>query len=142
MDDELVSTELISAAGGLLWRRTMDGYELVVIHRRRYDDWTLPKGKLNVGESPQPAALREVHEETGYKASIVGVAGVVAYPTDKGLKVVRYWHMEVTDMAQSPLDPEVSEVFWFPVEQALAHLQYPVERALVEAWQAPGQFAS
>jgi 8-oxo-dGTP diphosphatase len=128
---------VIRAAGALLWRSTSDGYEIAVIHRRRYDDWTLPKGKLEDGESWKQAALREVREETGYDGNILGFAGAVAYQTDGKQKVVCFWHMMATGEPSSHLDDEVAEVFWFPVEAAYARLQYPLERALIEVWQAP-----
>ena len=55
----------VKAAGGVVWRRGGDGIELAVAHRPRYDDWSLPKGKLDRGESWEDAALREVEEEIG-----------------------------------------------------------------------------
>src|SRR3954468_21263130 len=82
------------AAGGLLWRTGPAGYEIAVIRREKYQDWTLPKGKLDPGESWEAAAIREVREETGFKAKLLGFAGAAAYSTDKGPKIVRYWHME------------------------------------------------
>jgi 8-oxo-dGTP diphosphatase len=124
----------IQAAGGLLWRDTPSGRQIAVIRRSRYADWTLPKGKLEPGEAWEEAALREVREETGYRARITGFAGVVAYQVDGRVKVVRFWHMLATPEAPAPaLDPEVSGVDWLPVEEALRRLQYPLERALLEA---------
>lgn len=126
--------EGIRAAGGLLWRRTPGGRQIAVIRRSRHADWTLPKGKLEAGESWDEAALREVLEETGYRARITGFAGVVAYQVDGRLKVVRFWHMEAgRDAPVSALDPEVSRVEWLPVEEALRRLSYPLERAVLEA---------
>src|SRR5262249_35139313 len=97
----------IRAAGGLLWRDSSAGPEIVVVHRRRYDDWTLPKGKLEEGESWRDAALREVKEETGYDAKILGFAGAIAYTTDKGPKVVRFWHMTSLGRPSTQIDSEV-----------------------------------
>ena len=77
--DEVELTGPIRAAGGVLWRLSTDGAEILLIHRPRYDDWTLPKGKLKVHESWETAALREVLEETGYRASIMSFAGPVTY---------------------------------------------------------------
>jgi 8-oxo-dGTP diphosphatase len=129
---------LIRAAGGLLWRPTPQGYEIAVIHRRKYADWTLPKGKLHPGESWAEAALREVGEETGYSAALLGFAGAIAYTTDKGPKVVRFWHMLAAQEIGAPNEDEVDEVAWLPVEEALERLQYPVEQALLDAWGSPG----
>jgi 8-oxo-dGTP diphosphatase len=129
---------LIRAAGGLLWRPTPQGYEIAVIHRRKYADWTLPKGKLHPGESWAEAALREVGEETGYAAALLGFAGAIAYTTDKGPKVVRFWHMLAGEKTNPPSEDEVDEVAWLPVEAARERLQYPVEQALLDAWGSPG----
>ena len=60
----------VKASGGVVWRRAGDGLELAVIHRPRYDDWSLPKGKLDRGESWEDAALREVEEETGLRCEL------------------------------------------------------------------------
>lgn len=129
--------DLIRAAGGLLWRTGKSGYEIVVIRRRKYQDWTLPKGKLDAGESWEAAALREVLEETGFQAKLLGFAGALAYPTDKGPKVVRFWHM----LARGPQGPlvenEVSEVLWLPLAEARARLDYDLERAILEVWDGP-----
>jgi 8-oxo-dGTP diphosphatase len=133
-------SSFIQAAGGLLWREHNGVTEIVVVHRRRYDDWTLPKGKLNTSESHRQAALREVLEETGYRAEIVGFAGAIAYETDKGPKVVQFWHMRPLDVAPSlDLDTEVEEVVWLTREQVITKLQYPLERALVQTLWEPGE---
>lgn len=129
--------EVIKAAGGLLWRCSATGYEVAVIHRQRYDDWTLPKGKLEPGESWSDAALREVREETGYRAEILGFAGALGYQTDKGPKIVRFWHMKVIAESGVELDEEVAKVFWMTTTLARSRLQYPLEQALVEAWDTP-----
>ena len=136
-DFQLSDQEFIKAAGALLWRLAPTGYELAVIHRQRYDDWTLPKGKLEPGESWRDAALREVTEETGYRAEILGFAGAVAYQTDKGPKVVRFWHMKAIAESGLELDDEVFEVVWMTTTLARERLQYPVEQALIEVWDAP-----
>lgn len=131
------NNEFIKAAGALLWRCSATGYEIAVIHRRRYDDWTLPKGKLEPGESWRDAALREVREETGYRAEILGFAGALAYQTEAGPKVVRFWHMKAIAELGVKLDNEVAEVFWMTPKLARSRLQYPLEQALVEVWDAP-----
>jgi 8-oxo-dGTP pyrophosphatase MutT (NUDIX family) len=132
---------IIRAAGALLWRRTSSGYEIAVIHRNRYDDWTLPKGKLKKDESWQAAALREVKEETGYDATVLGFAGAVTYTANDKPKVVRFWHMMAESEPSSELDDEVDEVIWLTVDAARNRLQYPLEQALLEVWQGPGDLA-
>ena len=125
--------EIIRAAGALLWRQSATGREIAIVHRKRYDDWTLPKGKLNDGESWQRAALREVREETGYDAKILGYAGALSYKAGSNSKVVRFWHMMASGNSRQRIDDEVGEVVWLTPHAALKRLQYPLEQALLEA---------
>ena len=130
---------MIRAAGGLLWDNSSEPRRIAVIRRIRYDDWTLPKGKLKEGERWDQAALREVEEETGYRATLGGFAGALAYQTGKGDKVVRFWHMIPVHMKPAEIDrSEVTDVIWLPVAEACAKLSYPIERALLEAWAETG----
>jgi 8-oxo-dGTP pyrophosphatase MutT (NUDIX family) len=128
--------ELIRAAGGLLWRPVQSGYEIAVIRRQRYGDWTLPKGKLDPGEDWTAAALREVREETGFAAKLLGFAGALTYATDKGPKVVRYWHM-LPRGEPGPVENEVAELVWLPIADARERLDYDLERGILEAWDGP-----
>jgi 8-oxo-dGTP diphosphatase len=123
-----MSTDEIRAAGGVIVR---DGH-VVAVHRPRYDDWSLPKGKLDPGESWEDAALREVEEETGLHCRIVSELYPARYSDRKGRpKTVRYFLMEVE--AEEPFTPddEVDEVAWVPIEEADRRLTYPHDRALV-----------
>lgn len=123
---------LIGAAGGLLWRAAPAGRELLLVHRSRYDDWALPKGKLKPGETWAAAALREVREETGYTAQLGAFAGVVSYLHKSRPKVVLFWNMTVADERRGPLDAgEVAEAVWLPAPRALKRLAYADERRLV-----------
>lgn len=134
------SQKPVQAAGGLLWRKNNGDYEIAVIYRNRLNDWSLPKGKLHNGETWKQAALREVKEETGYSAQVVGFAGLVSYPISTGIKVVCFWHMLPVGSPSDLLDDEVSRVEWLSIEAAYRKLQYPLEKALLEIWKAPNQF--
>jgi 8-oxo-dGTP pyrophosphatase MutT (NUDIX family) len=135
------SSKSIRAAGGLLWRKHNGGYEIAIIYRPRLNDWSLPKGKLNNGETWKQAALREVKEETGYTAQVFGFAGAVSYNVSTGVKVVCFWHMLPVGSPSDVLDEdEVSRLEWLSVEAAREKLQYPLEKALLEVWKGPDQF--
>lgn len=127
---------MITGAGGLLWRKGSESFlEIALVHRVRYGDWTLPKGKPEAGESPLEAALREVREETGYEAQVLGFAGAVAYETSNGPKLVRFWNMTPQTETRRPLDAsEVGETAWLTPGEACLRMNYPLERALVEVW--------
>jgi 8-oxo-dGTP diphosphatase len=128
--------EFVKAAGGLVWRDTGHGRQLLVIHRDRYDDWTLPKGKLDPGESWPEAARREVAEETGYAVTFEGFAGVTTYYHGQRPKVVLFWNMVVTGQASTQgadeqALAEVDEMLWIDAGDAAQRLTYPAEQALV-----------
>ncbi|HJR25235.1 MAG TPA: NUDIX hydrolase [Acidimicrobiales bacterium] len=116
---------MIEAAGGVLWRRTSgDRVKILVIHRPRYDDWSLPKGKLEAGESARSAALREVEEETGLRCKAGDELAARRYKDRKGRsKRVRYWAMQPLDGEFEPND-EVDEVRWVPLDDAAGVLTY------------------
>jgi 8-oxo-dGTP diphosphatase len=119
----------IRAAGGVVLR---DG-RVAVVHRPKYDDWSLPKGKLDPGESFEDAALREVEEETGLRCTLVRELPAVEYEVRGKPKLVRYWAMEVED--ETPFEPneEVDEVRWLEPDEALALLSYDRDREPVLA---------
>ena len=131
--DQLEHAE-IQASGALLWRQSPEGNQVAVIFRNRYQDWTLPKGKLQEGENWEQAALREVVEETGYKGQITGFAGAISYLVNGKTKIVVYWHMSAIEPPIANLDIEVNHMEWLTVEEALHRLQYPLERSLLEIW--------
>jgi len=93
------SCVVIRAAGGIVWKETPEGRKVAVVHRARYGDWCLPKGKLKENESWEEAALREVKEETGCDARITGVAGSVSYDVKGTPKTVRFFTMEMLPSA-------------------------------------------
>ena len=122
----------VFAAGGLVWRRADDGIEIVVVHRPRYDDWSLPKGKLDEGESFEDAALREVEEETGLHCTLGDFLGEASYVDHKDReKLVRFWTMEAGEGDFAP-DDEVDDLRWVPLGEALPLLSYDFDRKLVE----------
>jgi 8-oxo-dGTP diphosphatase len=121
----------VRAAGGLIYRHGRAGVEVSVVHRPRYDDWGLPKGKLDEGESYEEAALREVEEETGLVCRLLDPCGQTTYPHPEGReKVVRYWLMEPVVGEFQP-GGEIDELRWLTVEDALHVLTYEEERALL-----------
>jgi 8-oxo-(d)GTP phosphatase len=125
-------TEVVNASGGLVFRRGPAGFEVLMVHRPRYDDWSLPKGKNEPGEDPEDAAVREVEEETGYRCRIVVPAGLVTYPTSLGqTKQVRFFAMRPLRSAGFEAGSEVDDARWVPVATAVELLSYEFDRALV-----------
>jgi 8-oxo-dGTP diphosphatase len=119
----------IRAAGGLV---VSDG-RVAVVHRPRYDDWTLPKGKLDAGESFEEAALREIEEETGLRARLVRELPTSNYEVRGRPKVVRYWLMEVESDPGFVANDEVDELRWLELDEALALLTYDRDREVLRA---------
>ena len=129
--------DTVQAAGGVVHRRTPDGRtEVLVVHRPKYDDWSLPKGKLDPGEDHATAALREVEEETGMRARLDREVGSTAYHDRYGRpKVVRYWAMTPVSGSFTP-GREVDEVRWLTVPEAEALLTYEHDRELLDTFEA------
>jgi len=130
-----LTKEPVRAAGGVLWRPAGDGIEICVVHRPYRADWSLPKGKVDAGEHPLAAAVREVREETGVHAEPQLKLPEMAYPLPDGTpKTVEFWLMRAVDgPAADPVDPtEVDTVLWLAPVDALARLSYPGDRQLVE----------
>lgn len=129
-----VTGKIIRAAGGVLWRPVAgsngNSVEVAVIHRPRYDDWSIPKGKLNAGEIEIEGAVREVGEETGYRATIVNPLGEITYIKDGRPKVVRYWAMRAEGGVFIP-GREVDELRWLPVDEALGLVSVERDRDLL-----------
>jgi 8-oxo-dGTP diphosphatase len=122
----------VKASGGLVHRRGGNGPEIAVVHRPRYDDWSLPKGKLDPGETWEEAAVREVREEIGLRCALGEELPPVTYEDRKGrTKVVRYWLMEPEGGEFAPND-EVDEMRWLAPGDAAAVLTYARDRELVQ----------
>lgn len=125
----------IEAAGGLVIRPDENGeLRVLVVHRPRYDDWSLPKGKAEPGESPAQTAVREVEEETGVRAEVISPLAEIEYTVPSGRrKVVRYFVMRPRSV--SPFEPttEVDEVRWLRPDTATGLLSYEHDRSLLSA---------
>ncbi|MDQ6874678.1 MAG: NUDIX hydrolase [Actinomycetota bacterium] len=120
------------AAGGVLWRATpAAGIEIALVHRPRYGDWSLPKGKLSAAEHPLVAAAREVTEETGLTPRLGRRLVATSHRVGGQEKTVDYWAMEPVTGQFRPGD-EVDELRWLGPAEAIALLTHPNERAPVE----------
>ncbi|WP_156688726.1 NUDIX hydrolase [Mycobacterium sp. Marseille-P9652] len=126
-------SRIVHAAGAVLWRPGASdnpGLEIAVIHRPRYDDWSLPKGKLDPGETAPVAAVREVWEETGHRSILGRRLDMVTYPIDLGVKKVSYWSARSTGGEFAP-GKEVDELIWLPIDDAMGRLSYPHDRKML-----------
>jgi 8-oxo-dGTP diphosphatase len=119
----------VEAAGGVVFD---DEGRVAIVHRPRYDDWSLPKGKLDPGETFEEAALREVEEETGLRCALGDELEPVRYRDNKGRpKIVRYWLMHVEDDPGFTPNDEVDELSWVTPGEAAELLTYPHDAELV-----------
>lgn len=124
------ATEVV-AAGGVLWRPDAGGRPTIaVVHRPRYQDWSLPKGKLDRRESVSEAAVRELAEETGFRAQLGHRLGEVRYRVPEGPKVVYWWAARAVSGAFVPGD-EVDELRWLAPGAAAALLTYGHDREVL-----------
>ena len=129
----------VRAAGGVLWREVDGEVRVAVVHRPRYDDWSLPKGKLEPGELEAAAAVREVQEETGFSCVVGRGLGITRYRVlDKGRDVpkrVRWWALEARDGTFVP-DREVDRLEWLTVSQALRRVTAGTDDTLLQRFAA------
>ncbi|WP_065571239.1 NUDIX hydrolase [Microbacterium oleivorans] len=127
----------VYAAGGVVWRM-LDGKLLVLaIHRTKYRDVTLPKGKVDPGETLAETAVREIHEETGIRVHLGVPVGISNYRLpSKRTKIVHYWSAQATEKAirESAFVPnrEIAALEWMPARKALGKLSYPVDVEILE----------
>jgi 8-oxo-dGTP diphosphatase len=126
----------ILAGGAVVTREhPVRGIEVVIIHRKRYDDWTLPKGKVEAGEPVPVCAVREVHEETGVTIRLSVPLDSITYEAgNAGLKKVDYWGGVVLDVVTRAPDAEVDVVSWLPLRAALSRLTYSHDHFLVQQY--------
>lgn len=121
----------VTAAGGVVVRPAGDGIEVAVVHRPRYGDWSLPKGKLEPGEGFAEAALREVEEETGLRCELGAELQPSRYRDRHGRgKLVRWWLMRPLGGEFEP-NREVDAMRWLPLADAIEALAYDGDRELI-----------
>ncbi|HWM15119.1 MAG TPA: NUDIX domain-containing protein [Microbacterium sp.] len=127
----------VYAAGGVLWRIVDDKLLVLLIHRTRYRDVTLPKGKVDPGEMLAETATREIFEETGIRVNLGVPVGISRYRMpSKREKIVHYWAAEATDAAirSSAFVPnkEIAALEWVSLKKAFGRLSYPVDVEILE----------
>jgi 8-oxo-dGTP pyrophosphatase MutT (NUDIX family) len=117
--------EVVRAAGGLVIHTSARGPEVAVVHRPRYDDWSVPKGKRDPGETDEQCAVREVEEETGLRCALGRELLPTRYVDRKGRpKVVRYWEMAVLGSRPFEANDEIDQLVWLPIDEAVGRLSY------------------
>ncbi|MDV8000493.1 NUDIX hydrolase [Rhodococcus sp. IEGM 1408] len=122
---------VVPAAGAVLYRMDGDTPRCAVVHRPRYDDWSLPKGKVDAGESLPVTAVREIAEETGFTAALESRIGTTAYPLKANTrKEVTYWSALAHGGGFEP-NSEVDEIRWLPVDQARELVSYSLDRKIL-----------
>ncbi len=125
--------EVIQAAGAVLWRNKGKSIEIALVHRPRYDDWSLPKGKLESGESHIACAYREVLEETGVTPIFGPELGQAIYQVPEGDKVVRYWAAMASEVPFGKPDPaEIDDVIWLTPAAAKKKLTLEDDQKIVD----------
>ena len=122
--------QTVHAAGAVLWRELAGRLEIAIVHRPRYDDWSLPKGKVDPGESHPVTAVREILEETGFAGRLGRRLAVVSYPVDGAVKRVVYWAAGAGD-GEFTANDEADQLLWLPPKEAMKRLQYQLDRKVL-----------
>lgn len=127
----------VYAAGGVVWRSVEGKIRVLIIHRTKYRDLTLPKGKVDPGEALAETAVREIREETGIAVRLGPPVGVSRYHLpSKKQKIVHYWAAEATDLAirMSTFVPnkEIAALEWMGLKKARKSLSYPVDIEILD----------
>lgn len=126
-------SEAISAAGAVVWRKHKDNFtEVAIIHRPKYDDWSFPKGKIEVGESLIACAHREVLEETNLQTEFGPHLGQVEYFTPDGLKKVTYWSAKVIGEKPFRTNTEVDQLKWIPITKVIEVLTNETDKEIFD----------
>lgn len=119
------------AAGGIVMRREQPPL-IAVVRLRKRDEWVLPKGKLDAGETARAAARREVLEETGHSVTVHEFLGTLVYESGGRSKVVHYWRMEAANTQTRELMDDIRAVDWLPLDEAVVRLSRAYERTFLE----------
>ena len=120
----------VMAAGGIVLRRGAVPL-IAIVRQRKRNEWVLPKGKLDDGETPKEAAHREVLEETGHEVIVHEFLGTIAYQSGGPIKIVHFWRMEAHGGPVRKLMNDIKAVDWLPLDDALARLSREYERAFL-----------
>jgi 8-oxo-dGTP diphosphatase len=137
----LAAPVTVHAAGAVAWRSVGSGIEVALVHRPRYDDWSLPKGKLHRGEPVPAGARREVTEETGVDAALGRWLGRSRYRIEEGSgateKVVDYWVARTGEalVADGGAGDEVDAVRWLAPDAARERLSWDSDRAILDRFE-------
>lgn len=127
-------TAVIRAAGAVLWRPSRRyGVRIALVHRPRYDDWSLPKGKAEPGEVALVTAAREVEEETGFRAAIGRSLTTVSYKANGGPKTVQYFAARRIGGLFAP-NKEVDRLEWLPAAEAAEMMTYEFDQAVLSTF--------
>jgi 8-oxo-dGTP diphosphatase len=121
----------VLAAGGIVLRREQSP-RIAVVRLRKRDEWVLPKGRLDAGETPRTAARREVLEETGHDVTVHEFLGTLVHDSGGRSRVVHYWRMEAAGAQVRELMRDIRAVEWLPLDAAIARLSRGYERVFLE----------
>ncbi len=127
------NSRVIRAAGGIIWEGEPWQSRIAVIFRNYHRDWSLPKGKLEDGESFEEAAIREIKEETGCAVQLHSFAGDVHYEVNGRPKIVKYWHFTLIGEPKFQPNKEVAKLRWLNIDEALELLDYESEREFLNS---------
>ena len=135
-----METQVVRAAGAVLWRRLSDDLvQVALIHRPKYQDWSFPKGKIEIGESDISCAYREVMEETGFDSQFGPELCKVEYPVGDQLKVVRYWSAQAMGDPKNVLDVnEVDQLIWVTISDAYQKLSREGDKEVLKNFEIYG----
>ncbi|MFB6447334.1 NUDIX hydrolase [Bradyrhizobium tunisiense] len=120
----------VMAAGGIVLRRGAEPL-IAIVRQRKRNEWVLPKGKLDDGETPKEAAHREVLEETGHDVAVHEFLGTLVYQSGGRSKVVHFWRMEAEGGPVRKLMNDIKAVEWLKLDDAIARLSREYERVFL-----------
>jgi len=124
---------VIRAAGALLWRESSAGeIEVALVHRPRYGDWSLPKGKIDENETALACAYREVFEETGIKTRFTRQLGAVEYEDNGAQKRVKYWVAQALGASDFVANDEVDQLRWLKPSDSIELATHQSDKEMIE----------